>query len=286
MHEVGISIGNQTWLKLRPQRVTGSGKLMPRLVFDLEATTPRERMEVQIQQLQARLLVSDEVAGYGSFTGAVVGPWGTSVRLEVPISASALDFIDAELVGERIALTLEVSGILYGKNDNDDVPRHASSPKPGEWTSLCFGTSTTVALPFEAARSDWFTNVRGPLGSLRYLFVEIPLPKDSGPLAAAGDRLRDAERALVMGHEAEVFAQCRGAIDALPGAKKNIFDNVTNRDEAAALDALVLHAGNYLHHGRHVGPEGSFPVTGQDARFALNLTKVIISHVAQIAMRN
>lgn len=176
--------------------------------------------------------------------------------------------------------------MLWSKDDNTDGPQFASRPSPGEWTAVPFGSSTVTSLDFEIARSDWYSRIREPLGTLRYLFVEVPLPKAGHPLRKAAERLRDVEQALTAGDEPGVFLHCRGAVDALPGSPKNIFDGLSDAREAVALDALVKSAGAYLHRGRHVGrsgtQQGDFPVTGRDARFALNLTKVLISHVAGV----
>jgi hypothetical protein len=83
-----------------------------------------------------------------------------------------------------------------------------------------------------------------------------------------------------------VFLHVRAAIDALPGAKQDIFASLANKDEARLLDALMLAAGNYFHHGRHVATEGAeqgfFPVNHRDARFALNLAKLLIAHTSRV----
>ncbi len=242
-------------------------------------------MQTHIQHLQARLLIAGEVAGTGSASGIFVGPYGNGASIEIPISPNALDFAEAQVTGDRLFLTLGFSGVLWSKDDNTDRPQFASRPTPGEWTAVPFG-STVVSLDFEIARSDWYSRIREPLGTLRYLFVEIPLPTAGHPLRKAGERLRDAEQALTAGDEPGVFMHCRGAVDALPGSPKNIFDALSDPREAAALDELVKAAGAYLHRGRHVDrsgtQQGDFPVTGRDARFALNLTKVLISHVAGV----
>jgi hypothetical protein len=286
MNETSVSDGPNVWLKLAARGVRGEGKLLPRLVFEMETRTPRERMQTHIQHLRARLLIAGEVAGTGSASGIIVGPYGNSASIEIPISPNALDYAEAQLTNDRLYLTLAFSGVLWSKDDNTDRPPYASRPSPGEWTAVPFGGSAVTSLDFEIARSDWYSRIREPLGTLRYLFVELPLPKTGHPLRKAAERLRDAEQALTAGDEPGVFLHCRGAVDALPGSPKNIFDGLSDAREADALDALVMAAGTYLHRGRHVDRSGSqqgdFPVTGRDARFALNLTKVLISHVAGV----
>jgi hypothetical protein len=286
MTETSIADGANVWLKLAARTVRGQGTLLPRLVFDIEARPPRGQMLIQIQQLQARLVIANEVAGTGAAAGILVGPHGNGLEVEIPISPSALDFAEAQLTDDRLRVTLELRGLLWAKDDSTEPPRYTSQPNPGEWTAFTFGGSSTTTLDFEIARSDWYSRVREPLGTLRYLFVEIPLPSSGDPLRKAAEQLKRAERALTSGDEPGVFLYCRGAIDALPGSPKKIFDGLANDREAKTLDDLVLAAGNYLHRGRHVersgDQQGDFPVTSRDARFALNLTKVVISHAAQI----
>jgi hypothetical protein len=285
MNETSVSDGPNTYLRLAARGVRGEGKLLPRLVFDVETRTPRERMQTHIQHLHARLLIAGQVAGTGSASGILVGPYGNSASIEIPISPHALDFAEAQVTGDRLVLALAFSGVLWSKDDNTDRSQFASRPSPGEWTAVAFGSSVT-SLDFEIARSDWYSRIREPLGTLRYLFVEVPLPSARHPLHKAAERLRDAEQALTAGDEPGVFLHCRGAVDALPGSPKNIFDELSDPREAAALDAIVKSAGAYLHRGRHVDrsgtQQGDFPVTGRDARFALNLTKVLISHVSSV----
>jgi hypothetical protein len=52
------------------------------------------------------------------------------------------------------------------------------------------------------------------------------------------------------------------------------------------MNNLMLQAGRYFHLGRHVAIEGegqgSFPVNHRDARFALNLVKLLIAHTSQV----
>jgi hypothetical protein len=285
MLETAISDGPNTCLKVSARGVRGYGRLVPRLIFDLDLRTPRERMEVHVQHMQARLVVAgDEVAGLGSVSGVVVGPSGTSVSVDVPVSAVTIDAAETQLVGDRLSLRMELSGLLLVRDDNTDGPRFASSPTPGEWWSRPFGHGQMTAVDVTIARSDWFARVREPLGTLRYLHLEVPIPAPGHPLGKAAARLRDAEQSLTAGDEPGVFLHCRGAIDALPGMPRDVFADLGDAREAKTLDDLVKAVGAYLHRGRHVEREGDrqgeFPVDSRDARFALNMTKVLVAHVA------
>lgn len=99
-------------------------------------------------------------------------------------------------------------------------------------------------------------------------------------------QIAEAERAYASGNDPAVFLHCRAAIDALPGAKQEVFASLSDKQEADALNNLMLQAGRYFHLGRHVATEGegqgTFPVDHRDARFALNLVKLLIAHTSQV----
>ncbi|HMJ36661.1 MAG TPA: hypothetical protein VK501_22340 [Baekduia sp.] len=263
---------------------------MPRLVFELDVRTPRERMEVHLQLLEARFVLGSEVAGVGMADGHVVGPHGRRILVEIPVAPVVLDVAQQLMPDDELLLQLRLSGLAFIKDDNSEHPQYMGEPAVGEWSAQSFGTHQHMTLDFRVSRSDWFRRVREPLGLMRYLHVEIGIPRGTGhPLAKVGELLANADRALAQGDEPGVFLHCRGAVDALPGSPKNIFDGLVDEREAKALDDLLRTAGAYLHRGRHVDREGDrqgeFPITGADARFALNLTKVVVSHVADVLDR-
>jgi hypothetical protein len=290
VHEILITNGQLGLLRATAGGVRGEGRLLSRLVFDVDVRTPRENMEAHMQVLEARLILGSEVAGSGSAFGTVVGAHGRLVSIEVAVSPAVLDVAQALMPGEDLMLQLQLRGLVFLKDDNNDGARIMGQPGVGEWGAHSFGANSLVTLDFRVSRSDWFTRVREPLGLLRYINVEIAIPRGQDhPLQKAGEHLARADRALSDGDEPGVFLHCRGAVDALPGSPKDVFNDLPDARESKTLDALLLAAGNYLHRGRHVERDGErqgqFPVTGADARFALNLTKVIVSHVADVLTR-
>lgn len=276
-----------TWALLDSQTVHGRGRVLPRLSFLFNARTPRERMAVEIHVMRGQLVVQNEVLGEGLLTGIHLNNHDYQVTLEVPVNRQALEFLDG-IAQDRIDVALQLSGWLRGCDDNEDGRRFANQPAPGEWVFQRFGDSVTT-LPFQIARSDWFTQVLAPLGTVDYVPVEIAVPRADHPLRQAANHLNEAEQALREGRDPLVFSYCRAAIDALPGAKKEIFDGLPNQREAKALDALLLEAGNYFHLGRHTaddGPQqGEFAVDHGDAAFALNVAKLLIAHTARVLER-
>jgi hypothetical protein len=283
-----VSLGDATkgWALLDAGRVTGRGQVVPRLCFEMRARTPRERMQVEIHLLRGELAVNGECLGDGFLTGIPLAHGERPISLEIAVSRAALDHLEAVSPAERVDLELRLTGWLHACDDNDDGRGFVNDPQPGEWVFQHFGEARQTTLPFQVARSDWFTHVLQPIGTVEYISTEITLPMGAPALQAAISQIKEAERAYANDNDPAVFLHCRAAIDALPGAKQDIFAGLANREEAALLDGLMLTAGKYFHHGRHVATEGDeqgfFPVDHRDARFALNLAKLLIAHASHV----
>lgn len=236
--------------------------------------------------MQADLTVRDELLGIGFLTGIPLSHGARPITMEIPVSRSSVSYLEAVSPENRVDLELKLTGWLRARDDNDDAHRFTSDPLPGESIFQSFGQANQALLRFEVARSDWFSNVLEPIGTVDFISTEIVLPRADDSLKAAINQLRRAESAYAIHDDPAVFLYCRGAIDALPGAKQNIFASLTDRHEARLLDDLTRQAGQYLHRGRHVADDGDqdgqFPVDHHDARFALNLTKLLISHIGRV----
>jgi hypothetical protein len=242
-------------------------------------------MRVDVQLMHARLLAASEPLGEGFATGIVLGSLETHIPIHVPISAQALDALDVTLTGDRVNLALELTGFLRACDENEDNPQYASRPAAGEWIYEPFGRSRTNELHFDIARSDWFKNVLEPIGTVEFVSTEIALPRGDHVLHASFRHIREAERAFREGNTPAVFSHCRAATESLPGAPKSIFAPLADREEAKVLDDLLLRGTNYFHRGRHVDEAGRFPVDHHDARFALNLAKLLLSQTARVLER-
>lgn len=286
MQQVSLGDTNKAWVLLDADRVTGQGTIAPRLCFQMRARTPRERMAVEIHLMRAELAIGQERLGEGFLTGIPLAHGERSITIDIPISRPALDYLEAVSPAERVDLELRLTGWLRGKDGNEDGRRFVGDPAPGEWVFQHFGEARQTTLPFEVARSDWFTHVLQPIGTVQYVSTEIKLTDADPALRAAVSQIAEAERAYSSGNDPAVFLHCRAAIDALPGAKQEIFASLSDKQEAEALNSLMLQAGRYFHLGRHVAPEGSkqgtFPVDHRDARFALNLVKLLIAHTSTV----
>jgi hypothetical protein len=245
-------------------------------------------MKAQIQVMRAELIAGAEVLGMGILTGVEVVHSEYASSIEIPVSRAALDHLATLVSGEQVELALRLSGWLRARSDNDDG-QFASDPDPGEWVYHGFGVGRQTELRFQIARSNWYSQVLQPIGTVEYTSIEIAIPDGDLTLKPAINRLAEAERAYIEGDDPTVFARCRAATEALPGAAKKIFDGLADASEAKALDDLMLRANNYFHRGRHVAKEGDrqgdFPVTHADAQFALNLAKLLVGHVGHVLTR-
>jgi len=118
-----------------------------------------------------------------------------------------------------------------------------------------------------------------------YLVTPLRLPAELSTWQAALGHLAQAGRAVTVGDPPAVFGYCRAAIDALPGAKTEIFAAMPDGKKRDAINELTKQLGIYLHSGRHVVPNshgeqgGEFPVSQQDAVFVYNMTKLLLSQI-------
>jgi hypothetical protein len=278
--------GNRMQVNLDLQSVGALGRISPRLLLVFHAETPNERTQVEFHDLRARVTFEDELLGETRVAGDHIRSHGTSVSLDVPTSHRLLGFVTDRLgPNAAVALNVEWDGILkvlWQPNESD--MRFQGEPEPGVWTEIAVDGANHkqyVAIP----RSEWYSRVVAPLGSIDIVFTEIAVPK--GPLGdqwkAANALLAKAEQAYATGDDPAVFLHLRGAIDALPGAKKAIFDDLPE-PKRSYVNELAKALGSYLHSGRHVAElaagEAGFPVDHIDARFAMNLTRVLLSYTS------
>jgi hypothetical protein len=110
-------------------------------------------------------------------------------------SPRRVSYLEAASPENRIDLELKLTGWLRARDDNEDSHRFTSDPLPGESIFQSFGQANQALLRFEVARSDWFSNVLEPIGTVDYVSTEIVLPRGDDSLKAAINQLRRAESA-------------------------------------------------------------------------------------------
>lgn len=269
------------WLLVAGELLGGQGRVAPRLTIELEARAPLADSVIEIQLLKLRLHVEREYVGETTVVGGYVGTNGNSVQVEIPVSREGLAFIGQHVAGDAIEFEAELSGLLRmdSGSQNPDAPATGST--------LAFGRSRQVRIRVRLARSDWFARVLQPLGAEEFLFIEASIPRGrSGKeWAAALKRLSDADKAYATGVDPSVFSSCRAALDALPGAPKDIVRGLDHEKKTQALDDVFKYTGRFFHLGRHVDREGDthgeFPVDHLDAEFALGLTKLLVAYASR-----
>jgi len=278
------------WIKLRSGDVFARGMVRPRLWVTMHASTTREKRYANIHLLRAKLLLGNEEIAEGLLSGVSLNYMERQLTLEIPISREALQYVTDNATGERIDLKLDLSGWMQVRREltEDEPARFQENPEPGEWGFLTFGEGRQTQLDFQIARSHWFTQVLDPVGTVSYVVTEIPLPKGGAGAAfqATLNHLREAERKYASGDDAGVFVSCRAALETLPGAPKQIFAPVSDRDVAERLNAVMKETVDYLHRGRHPQREGDrsgeFPVDHADAQFALSLTRLLVAQTSRL----
>jgi hypothetical protein len=85
---------------------------------------------------------------------------------------------------------------------------------------VSFGHANRADLRFEVARSDWFSRVLEPIGTVEYISTEIVLPRDDTALKAAVDQIPQSRERLRLARGPCRVSLLPGSGDALPGAKQ------------------------------------------------------------------
>jgi len=215
------------------------------------------------------------------------------VTFEVATSQRLLQYITGGLQPSATVVELEakLSGFVLvtmdeSQPDASGWPRLPTDPGPGESKRITF--SNSVASPLQVSRTEWYERVLAPTRNEQYRYLEIVLPKDDKGLGnewtSSMNHLVQAEQAYAAGDDPAVFFYLRGALDSLPGARQNVLDDISNPEKRERLNAILKTAGEFLHVGRHVAADGTqqgtFPVDHLDAAFAINLMRVLLSHLS------
>lgn len=284
--------GGREWATLELQSIGGLGRLNPRLQMYF-AARPARYTQVLLEDITLRLEYGQELIGGGRVVGVQVSYEQTPVDLEVVTSQRLLRHITDGLRPNStvVQLNAKLSGFaLVSVDPNYPISPGfvglPSDPRPGESKRLTI--SNGIGSTLQVSRAEWYERVIAPTRNEQYRYLEIALPKDDKALddewMSAVNHLVQAEQAYAAGDDPAVFTYLRGALDALPGSKKNILDGISEAKKREDLDALLKQAGEFLHNGRHVAAEGAqqgtFPVDHLDAAFAIDLMRVLLSHLS------
>ena len=279
------------WAVLELQSVHGLGRLSPRLQMVFGAR-PLANCKVKIDELTLRLEFGQELLGEDRVMDKDVFFESASIMFEVPIQPRLLRYV-TDSIGPQVT-SVQLTAQLSGKGQYwmdaatpPRVPAMVNDPEPGKWIPFVISSGGSSA-SIQIARSDWYERVLVPTRNEQYRYLEITLPRDDAVLGAewssAVGHLHSAEKAYATGDDAAVFVHLRGALDALPGAKQDILAAIDNDKKRQSLDTVLAKAGQFLHSGRHVAADGaqagSFPVDHVDAAFALDLVRVLLSHLS------
>ena len=269
--------------------VQGVGEVFPRVQFELRLRTNREKVQAEIHYLRLRVKFGNELLGEGTSSGDFIGPYDNRIRIEVPVTRTALGYVTEHLRAERLDLTLSLQGWMRIKYEVEEG-QTGYNQTPGEWWFHAFGANGggMADINLQIARGDWFKRVLEPLGSHEYLLSEVPLLKGGAgiQLQASLNHIKEAERHFAEGNDPSVFFHCKGMIEALPGWPKEIFSALPDKNKAKHLDGIVHSAKLYYDHGRHIAQdgdqEGDFPVNHREALFALNMGKTLLAEIAAV----
>lgn len=290
--EVREGSGGRAWATLELQSIGGLGRLSPRLQMSFTAR-PAPYTQVVLEDITLRLEYRQELIGEGRVVGVQVLYEQSQVTFEVVTSQRLLRHITdgVQPTATVVQLDAKLSGFALVTLDQNyptsaGFGRLVTDPGPGESKRLTVSNGMPSAL--QVSRAEWYDRVLAQTRNEQYRYLEIALPKDDKALGdewmSAVNHLVQAEQAYAAGDDPAVFLYLRGALDSLPGSKKNILDGISEAGKREDLDALLKKAGEFLHNGRHVGADGTqqgtFPVDHLDAAFAMDLMRVLLSHLS------
>lgn len=272
--------------------LAASGRIAPRLLLTFRAR-PTRWFHVVLEDVSLTIRFNQERIGAGRTVHTDVSHDMTYVNFEIPTTHRLIRHItDGIPAGASVfQLEAQLEGLARWRLDPEAPSSQAggrlvTDPPPGEWATSTLGGGSPVYL--QITRSEWFERILGPTRNEHFRYLEIALPRNDVVLATewgkAVNHLANAEKSYALGDDTAVFTHLRGALDALPGAKKQILDGISDSAKRTQLDTLLKSAGTFLHLGRHVAADGStvgtFPVDHLDAAFALDLMRVLLSHLS------
>lgn len=285
-----LGASQRDWLTMRmstnPFGATGGP--MPRITIPLEARLAEPGIQLEILRFMFDLKLGNVLVGQGE-----IGPLtslDTHERYFPAVATCPRDTLpllfNPSPPHGRLTLELALGGFLrYRHSYQQGDGRAQGLGEPDTWHIESIGEQGIHRLEVQVARSDWYEQVVSQLGIGSYLVTPLYLPYGVSAWQAALGHLDQAGRAITQADPPAVFGHCRAALDALPGAKTNIFDAMPDGKKRDAINELTKRIGEYIHSGRHVEPNaggqqaGEFPVDQRDALFVYNMTKLLVSQI-------
>ena len=288
---IDVGEGGRAHAVLDLKNLAGMGRINPRLQLHFEAR-PQSYTKVVLEDVTLRLEFRQELLGEGRVTDTEIAYDRSPVTFEIVTSQRLLRHVTDGLTSADPIVQLDARMRGRGRVWVDpNAPESHGMARPvgwevGKWWSFSLSSGNPSAL--QAARADWYQQVLTQTRSERFRYLEVALPQDDTALGAewgsAVDLLAAAERPYASGDDPAVFQQLRGALDALPGAKQQILAGIRDEKKRNDLDNLLKQASQFLHDGRHVASDGelagTFPVDHLDAAFAIDLMRVLLSHLS------
>lgn len=291
--EYRLTVSSRSWATASVQQIYGMGRIAPRIVLDLRIQAANQCLVTSLTNVRVRLVAFDELIGVGSIIHQdIYSTQSKTVTVEFPTSTRLIEYI-TQHVGQqtKIPLAFWFDGVLTVTWDPDSkTARMGGEPEPGIPTTVEIPPSQVI-FSVSVARSDWFERVLSPTRAIDYRPLElfIPMGESANQWRKSLVLFQDAEKAYALGDDSSVFNHLKGVYDSLPGGPDKVLEFVVDQRHKKSLDALFKRMTEYLQLGRHVSKldddDDGFAVDHQDAGFALNLMRTLLSHLSLLKDR-
>lgn len=289
-----FAFGGRHQITVAYKDIRGEGHIYPRAVVGFEvrvhpygpAIEPRD---VEIDRLIADLRCGDDLIGRGEareYGSTISVNSDGRLEVEVPLNPAAMRHVGETVRGARIHLRVIVRIAFRYRIPARFAPTGEQESSAGQWEEM--RNVGAPALDVEIPRSTWVHDVLEQIGTLNYVWLEMPIP----PLPAGGmwqkvqEHLARAEARDHEGADPDVLRCCHDAIAALsPSNPKALVPAMSDPAKREKVDAALLAFRNFLQSGRHPQASGEqaggYDVDHRDAQFALAMTKVWLTYLAR-----
>lgn len=277
--EVESKVGSQIIGSVTCEECRGTGRVLPRLALLLTVKSEYNQ-EFMPFRMTATVYSKREVVAtgeLGQFIGRTFRSNSPETRsCELPLSSSAIAYLEDSFDGDYLNLLIQLDALL----------------QLGCPPDIRFVVPRIGQLPIRISKTDWYRQVREPMGMEQFASLHFPIPEvpDKARWQIALENLSKAAESFHRGDDPAVFGWVYSFYDKLNQAEELIDRSVSDSQKAGTIKAVIKEVRRFFNEGRHppkTAPpeEKRFSVDHRDAEFALNLGRILLAYLAKLTYK-